>query len=494
VAWDYDRSLKRIKQKHVEVADVEVSKLAREMDFDNISLMHPKRVHGAHVYVDVPNFSDIVGKNLEDGCEPEVLRRLHLHARELTKVCESDFEAAKVHFQGPKLHAVVYRPIDDDEAILRCAFALATAARRTVEEVCNELFDGEAWEVAVGVDIGDTVATKNNVRGDRELLFLGHAANMAAKIISEGILVTEEAADAAPADLTGYLTETASGAYALDLPDDELDALIEDEGWGWSLEGSRARVEDAMDKCPTDRVKVSEAMGEIDKTKLGLSNSKRVIGVSFFADVDGFTAYVDEAAESDEDLVEAVRAYHVIRSEMRYVAVEDYGALRIQYAGDRMQAIAFLPIDDETAVSRKAVEIAAGLHASVKYTLPVVLSDAVRPLAIGEALGAALISRLGEHGQPDVVCVGPATEAAVRYQQDLKGWETGISKEIRDQLPADLAAEFKWRAKAGCYVATDLTADKLDRLEEGRRLDGRSAVPLLHREGQGDTSGRPYQS
>jgi hypothetical protein len=29
VAWDYDRSLERIKQKHAEVADIEVSKLAR---------------------------------------------------------------------------------------------------------------------------------------------------------------------------------------------------------------------------------------------------------------------------------------------------------------------------------------------------------------------------------------------------------------------------------------------------------------------------------
>jgi hypothetical protein len=237
--------------------------------------------------------------------------------------------------------------------------------------------------MAAGIDIGDTVATKNNLRGDRELLFLGRAANMAAKIIDEGILVTEEAADAIPADLAGYLIETPSG-YELDLPDDELDALIEDQGWAWSLEGSRTRVEEAMEACPSDRVKVSAAQGEIDKTELGLANSKQVTGVSFFADVDGFTAYVDEAAATDEDLVEAIQAYHVIRSEMRYVAVEDfegYGALRIQYAGDRMQ-----------------------------------------------------------HGQPDVVCIGPATEAAVRYQQALDGWETGISKELRDQLPEELAA------------------------------------------------------
>lgn len=42
-------------------------------------------------------------------------------------------------------------------------------------------------------------------------------------------------------------------------------------------------------------------------------------------------------------------------------------------------------------------------------------------------------------------------------------------------------------------MATDLTADKLERQVEGRRLD--AGVPaLVGREGQGDTSGRPYQA
>jgi hypothetical protein len=45
----------------------------------------------------------------------------------------------------------------------------------------------------------------------------------------------------------------------------------------------------------------------------------------------------------------------------------------------------------------------------------------------------------------------------------------GISKELRDQLPDELAAEFKWRAAAGCYVATELTADKLERQVEAGR-------------------------
>jgi hypothetical protein len=218
-----------------------------------------------------------------------------------------------------------------------------------------------------------------------------------------------------------------------------------------------------------------------------------VWGVAIFADVDGFTAYVDGAAAIDEDLVAAVRAYHVFRSEMRYVAVEDCGALRIQYQGDRMQSIAFLPADDEEEIALRGIEVAAGLNASVAYTLPAVIPDAVRPLAIGQALGTSLVSRLGEHGQPDAVCLGVATGQAEAFQLVLGGGQTGISKGIRDLLPEDLASEFRWVPSKGCYVASDLKADRVARLLEGRALDlGKAASVGVVKE-RGASYGRPWQ-
>src|SRR5205085_8014480 len=116
MTWNFDRSLERARRKYEEASDVEVTKLTREMDFQNISLKKAKRVHGAHLYTDLPNFGAIV-KNAFGGDEAELLRRLHILNRELTRGVEKDLPAAKVHFQGPRLHAVAYRPIDNDTEI-----------------------------------------------------------------------------------------------------------------------------------------------------------------------------------------------------------------------------------------------------------------------------------------------------------------------------------------------------------------------------------------
>lgn len=495
MSWNYDTSLVRAQRKLEEVADVEVSKLNREMDFENISLKHAKKIHGAHIYIDVANFDAVVDEAFgSDGDEEELLRRQHIYARELTRVVEKDFPAAKVHFQGPRLHVVVYRPIDDDAAISIVAAATAAAVAVSVTELFNPLFDGIPFDVATGIALGDTIATKNNVRGDRELLFLGKPANRAAKILSSGIAITEELADALPTEWAGYLRERGEGVLELELPSDLLEKLVEDKDWGWSREQCKQRLDEALEKFPAGCTGISGAAGNIDKSRLSLSNSKRVTGISIFADVDGFTDYVDQASSIDEDLVTAVRAYHVFRSEMRYVAVDDYGALRIQYQGDRMQALAFLPVDDDAAIALRAVEIGGGLNASVAYTLPLVIPDAVRPLAIGQSLGTTLLSRLGEHGQPDVVCLGPAVKESERFQLRLDGNEHGISKGIRDLLPEDLAQEFKWVASKGCYITRDLRADKIDRLLEARALDAGKVASVSVTRDRGDTSGRPWQA
>lgn len=492
MAWSYDRSLERIRKKFDEVEDVEVSKLTREMDFQNISLKKAKKVHGAHLYADVSNFSDVLSKAAENGDEAEVLRSLHIHARETTRVVEKDFGAAKVHFQGPKLHAVAYRPIDDDVTIAKTAVLLAACVARTAEAL-NELSEVGDFEVAAGIDLGDAVATMNNVAGDRELLFLGSPANRAAKIISSGIRVSRSIAEALPDEFDEYITDLGDDVFAVEISESDLEDLLEDSDFTWSLKQTESRLSDDFERYSSDDVKISGTQGEIDKSKLGLANTKRVTGASLFVDVDGFTQYVDEASAEDDDLVDAVRSYHVFRSEMRFVAVDDYGALRIQYQGDRMQAILFMPVDDEAEIALCAVKLAAGINASVADTLPQVIPDAVRPVATGSALGESLLSRLGEHGQPDVMCIGQATEQAALFQLKLDGTEIGISKKVKDLLPADLAAEFTWVSEKGCYVARDLTADRVERLLEGARMDARSTTPITTKE-RGVTSGRPWQA
>jgi hypothetical protein len=87
------------------------------------------------------------------------------------------------------------------------------------------------FRVASGADIGDVIGTQNGVKGDRELLFVGHPANHAAKII--GSLgthrLTPAVYSALPKQLQGceLVPDDARGLYqAKELTCDELDALI----------------------------------------------------------------------------------------------------------------------------------------------------------------------------------------------------------------------------------------------------------------------------
>lgn len=222
---------------------------------------------------------------------------------------------------------------------------------------------------------------------------------------------------------------------------------------------------EALEKYPVGSATVHATTAKIDKSVLGMSNTKRVDAVSLFADVDGFTAFIEDANDRDE-LPEAVRAYHAIRSEMRHVVVADYDGLRLQYQGDRVQGLAYLPLDDPGKAAVKAVRAAAALHSAVAEVLPQVIGSAVRPLAIGLAAGPVLVSKLGEHGNRDVVSLGVSTADAARVQGRLDGWQTGLDASVYSRLPAWLADLFTWNSTAGAYLADNLTLDEIEDAEQ----------------------------
>lgn len=319
-----------------------------------------------------------------------------------------------------------------------------------------------AWKVAAGVDHGGVIATKNGVGGDRELLFLGTAANQAAHILQEtGVRISEAVADLLPDWFADHVT--ASGEhYLVTLTVEQVEDQIAAGGWTWTLGGSRERLVEAADKFPVGCAKISTPQVKIDKADLSVSNTKRVIGASVFADVDGFTAYIEEAKASDPDLAEAVRAFHVIRAEGRNTAVVDFKALRIQYQGDRMQALAYQPIGDDAAIALNAVTLAAALTSVANEVLPeVVTENAAKPLAIGVALGEVLVSKIGEHDKRDMIVVGGSVAEAASIQERLHGGELGLDVPTYDLLPEWIQEEFAWSQSAKAYTTANLTYDAL---------------------------------
>lgn len=88
--------------------------------------------------------------------------------------------------------------------------------------------------------------------------------------------------------------------------------------------------------------------------------------MSMFADLDGYTAYIDQAA-ANRTVADAVRALHVIRSELQSTLEDDFGGRKVRFIGDCMHGM--LAEGTSTAVNaassiRSAVRCAGGLRSS----------------------------------------------------------------------------------------------------------------------------------
>lgn len=492
MAWTYEKAEERAATRYEQTAELAIADITREIDFDLISRTKPRRVSGTHFYLDVVNFTRQLRGELDDHGE-DLLRLLHVYSREASRIVGSDFDGQKIHFQGPRLHALAYRPVSDESEMAAKA-VLTCLAIRHMTGIFNDVFelaDGAAWLVAAGLDHGRCVATRNGADGDQELLFLGSAANHAAKILDKtGTRMTSRVRDLLPTDFDSAIIDLDDGDFRIWMPSEDVECLAADLGWTWTAARSRTRLEKAAAKYLAGSVTSSEVQESIDKSALTLSRTKRVSGVSLFADVDGFTSYIDSLEQIDEGLVEAVRTFHVLRGVMRDSAVQDFNALRIQYQGDRMQALVYRPVGDDEKAAFAAVKLAAALITVANEIVPAAVSTTeIHPLAIGLAWGQVLVSRIGEHGNTDVISLGSSTATAANIQQRLDGNLIGIDGALRDLLPGWLQQVFKWSASAGGYVATDLDWHAFCLLEASEENDGaRETTP------SGNASARRVQT
>jgi class 3 adenylate cyclase len=478
VSWNKQKSKERIEKIDAGIPPIEVSPLQRKMDLNNVTLGKPKMVEGVHLYVAVANeaahVTDLLDPTDRDAAQAP-LRAVHLWQREVGRIVCTDFDAAKVHFQGTRLHAIVYRPVGDSDEIITRAVALAHAIEMTTRLAFNEVLGDEAgFKVASGASFGDTLATRSGSRGDSELLFLGNAANHGAKAIKSDVRlrVTPEIAETIVAYVDdAETTDDGDGYYRVKLGRDAVESIVERYKLGWSLDQSRKRIEADLSNTPLDKVGVSKATANIDKDRLSLANSKLNDAASLFGDVDGFTATV-EAATTDVEKEDLIRRFHVIRAELRHVTVQDFDTLRVQYQGDRIQALRHMPHDDEADRALRAVRLAAAWQSSMEETLPSVLVGlADVHLAVGLDVGATIVSRLGERGNRDVICLGKPVRRAAKIQGKLDGDEVGISDGVRKLLPGRVADLFTWDSSKNCYVAQGLRYNDVILAEEAEKLD-----------------------
>jgi class 3 adenylate cyclase len=477
MSWKYDDSKKRV-QEHVDnMGEIEIKKLAREADLNSLlSETCCREIYGAHVYFLICNFAKMASEDATDENEyKRLIQAIHIYQREVARIVEDDdkFDGLRVHFQGAKLHALFYRPIDNSEKVATKAFFLQLVLKDFTENVFNPSFEFyEDFEAGSGADVGNSVGTRNGSRGDRELLFLGSPANYAAKIINKAgqLRLTKQLFDALPEKLQDYCLEISGDIYQIKhIREEDLDKLLKEYGITWDRESSETRINDDKKRFPLKDIEYSSAKELIDIDSLGVTNNKRVLASSVFGDVTGFTAYID-GAETDEKKREALRVLHAIRKEMAKVVNTDFNGIRVQFQGDRVQGLFHLPSDKESKVAEGAVDAAVGLQSSMEKTIKEVLPESHHlKLAVGVDIDMTLVSKLGTHAHRDRICLGKGVEDAALCEEKCGGGQIGVSKRIYDALPERLSKHFSYDKSLGFYIASNLTADKVERAEKAAR-------------------------
>jgi hypothetical protein len=479
MSWNQKKSLDRITSRwKARDTNLTVSKLTREMNVENVTTKNGRLIQGAHLYVTLAQSGQIHCLDSDDHAR-SAIQRLAIWQSEVACMAKA-FDLPIIAFQGARAHFLIYRPIDDDAAIARTAVLFARAISLMTAKAFNPLFgEADRFDAKSAVDLGQTVATRGGVRADSELLFLGNAANRPAKLLGGAkLLVTGRFAEAIADDLKVELVDYAGDGDAkiLKMVQAEVAAAVEKDGIDWSVEKSSTRLAADLAKWPVERFKVSGAKTRIEPTKLTRSDSKLVEAVALIIDVDGFSAYVD-AAEDDAVKRDAILTLDAIRQELREVVKVDFEAVRIQYQGDNLVVVLHLPAGDAAKIAEKATEIAAAIQSSMSVTLPQVVPDASKlDVAVGLAMNDTVVARLGEYAKRNALVLGPAATKAEQIQMRLDGRQTGLDKNLYDNLSTVVQELYAWDESAKAYVATGLDASKQARIKEAQAANGHRTV------------------
>lgn len=392
--------------------------------------------HGAHIYANLMDFND---HQTERGSETEASHRrsmqfLHAHYAACDQLIAA-FGIQRVDFHGPRLHAVVLTPTGDANETVRIetAVAFAHALRQMVARMTARYGASLQTRVRAGIDSGPAVAINGGRRGEHEPLFIGSPANHAAKEAEgeeEGVFLARRART---------VLQTAPGRpWGSALRLDEATALARAPATDGRAASAGQRVDEAFAALERQQSAVTAALDDprrasfefhhrapplrtIDYSEHPPSNAIRMALVSLFADISGYTAYVDDAIRTGT-VGQAIANLHVMRGEMNHVARDDFGGRKVRYVGDCLHAVLAegdARTTDSTASVRTAVLAAAGIHSSFELCRRLLPGASTLGIAIGLELGPTPIARLGLRGDASVRCASSRATCLSEEAQSL---------------------------------------------------------------------------
>lgn len=411
-----------------------------------------------HVYVRALTYDEV---RLENGEETE-----HGHKRGLSflnllyssgdRAVEA-IGAQRVDYHSARMHAVIAEPAGADNLAARIARAIAFAKDLTdlSREAAGVFAQQQRFPLRfrIGMDVGTCVAMNSGRHDDREPVFIGSAANHAAKLAAgdeEGIYMSDR--------VRAALGFAAAGSFwlesALRVPEQDAYSALRLYP-GYDSRGTALRLEswdreirsNPASMLSPDAFKFHEhtpPLSSIEYDKLSPSNSIRMQLVSLFADLDAYTRYIDHCM-ANNCLPTAVRLLHILRSEFNAVLQKDFGGRKLRFIGDCIQGL--IAAGRGRVDLAESVELAAlcagGLRSSFELCQQLVEHADRVGLAIGLELGPTPISRIGIRGERAVrVASSLATRASERVQQNCNGLQTMIGPKAYDAAPASVRKLF----------------------------------------------------
>lgn len=465
--WNHDRAKARIEKRLSEVEDPEVLDWKRDMALESIPTRRAYRVNGVHLYADIVNLEDMLACTDTEGetCHKRTLRFLNLHFRAVERIL-ADCDMRRVDFANQRLHALITRPYGDDQADEAKRVHRAVAAAQLIIEVLAET--GESDQniadavVRVGIDTGRTLAVNNGRSGNREPLFLGPAANHAAKRAAggkaPGIFLTNRARVA-----VGLKEVKEELLDSSPLTPDEVAISVTVANLGVGKDAIVRKWREDLKKNPIGAFEFTRhtpPLRTLDFTKLSPGYSRRQEATSIYADLDGFTSYVGRHIDDNPEHV--IKAMHVIRAELEAVLSSEFEGRRVRFIGDCIHGL----LAEGTAQTTDALDTisqtvlcAGGMRSSFDLCLEMLEEDGVDTkglgLAVGLEFGPMTATRLGMKGSMTRCSVSRGVLTSEKEQGRCSGRETAIGETAYDKGTDAVKGLFRSGRKA-----KDLTYDR----------------------------------
>ncbi|ROR18474.1 class 3 adenylate cyclase [Comamonas sp. BIGb0124] len=472
--WKRERAQERIRGWFNQVSTVEIKEYLRDTNLTGIRSGVAYRIDGVHLYVDILNLDEMLGVTGSEGvrAHSRTLRFLDRHYRAVRDILKG-VDAIQVDFHNQRLHAVIAKPYGNETGRIHKAVATAQliidVLQRTGENSNDPL---PAAKVRAGIDSGKALAVNNGRRGNREPLFLGEPANLAAKRSGGG------------ADTGIYMTNTARSVVGWNTVDDEdktalTKAQIEKSEDVADLHVAADDVvmdwEEGLSNQPLGSFEFKRhtpPFADLDLETLTPGNSRRQDSTSIYADIDGFTAYVSDRIDTDDSAKDVVRALHVLRAELDAVLHADFSGRKIRFIGDCIHGVLIEGTShttDDAVTTKNAMLCAAALRSSFGEAIAVLKEKGIDAgelgIQIGLEHGPTAITRLGYKGERTRCCISRAVLRAEDEQRRCKGNETAIGPTTYNCAPEAFRILFsgsRIRSDFDYDEAVDALADEAD--------------------------------